>query len=315
MELRQFRYFIAVAEELHFTRAAQRLHIGQPPLSLQIQTIERELGVMLLKRTRRKVELTPAGELFLQEARLALMQASRAVETAKRAARGEIGTLRLSFITSAPLIEVFTRAIRSFRSSMPEVRLELKIRHSFEIIDDLLLDAIDLGLTRPAKHAVLPTSIKAIEVHRDRLMLVLPLDHPLSKEKKTGPIPISSLKSERFVLRPRGTGAAFYEQAFAMCAEAGFAPNVVQEAAETTTILGLVASGVGVTIAPQALQAIKVTNVAWRELAGADTDSRVLLIYNEKNTNPLRDQFIAGLMQTAPSAAPVRVHRQARSAH
>ena len=115
MELRQFRYFVAVAEELHFSRAAARLNIGQPPLSLQIQAIERELGVTLLKRNRRRVELTDAGRLFLAEARAALAQAAHAVSTAKRAARGEVGTLRLSFTTSAPLISVFTRAVRSFR--------------------------------------------------------------------------------------------------------------------------------------------------------------------------------------------------------
>ena len=117
MDLRQFRYFVAVAEELHFTRAATRLNIGQPPLSLQIQAIERELGVVLLKRNRRNVELTPAGHLFLQEARLALIQADRAVQTVTRAAHGEMGTLRLSFITSVPLVSVFTSAIRGYRTA------------------------------------------------------------------------------------------------------------------------------------------------------------------------------------------------------
>lgn len=293
MELRQFRYFVAVAEELHFTRAAERLHIGQPPLSLQIQAIERELGVMLLKRTRRKVELTPVGELFLKEARLALMQSARAVETAKRAARGEMGTLRLSFITSVPLIDIFTRAVRSFRATLPDVHLELKIRSSPDIIEDVLLNTIDLGFTRPALHTAMPSNVKAVEMHHDRLMLVIPVDHPLNKLK--GPIPISQLRSENFVLRPRGTGAGFYEQVFAICAEAGFTPNIVQEAIEATTTLGLVAAGVGVTVAPQALQAIRVHDVVWRELADAETDSRVYLIYNKSTVNPLRDQFIAGL--------------------
>jgi DNA-binding transcriptional LysR family regulator len=310
MELRQFRYFVAVAEELHFTRAAERLHIGQPLLSLQIQAIEQELGVTLLKRTRRKVELTPVGELFLQEARLALMQVSRAVDTAKRAARGEIGTLRLSFITSTPLIDTFTRTIRSFRLSMPEVHLELKIKHSAEIIDDVLLNTIDLGLIRPALHTILPSSIKSIEFHRDRLMLVLPRDHPLNK--KAGPIPVSKLESEPFVLRPRGTGAAFYEQVFAMCAEAGFTPNIAQSAAEATTILGLVASGVGVTIAPQALQAIRVNDVVWRQIANAETESQVLLIYNENSANQLRDRFIEGLILVGRTARGNGVRRQNR---
>lgn len=297
MELRQFRYFVAVAEELHFTRAAARLHIGQPPLSLQIQAIERELGVTLLKRTRRKVELTPVGELFLQEARLALMQASRAVDTAMRAARGEMGTLRLSFITSVPLVDVFTSAVRAFRLSLPQVHLELKIKATVDIIDDVLLNTIDLGFTRPSIETVLPTSIVGIPVYEDRLMVVLPIDHPLNK--KEGPISISELRSERFVLRPRGSGTGFYEQVFSICAEAGFSPQIAQEATEATTTLGLVAAGVGITVAPQALQSIKVHDVVWRELADAETRSQILLIYNRASTNPLRDQFIAGF-------APVR---------
>ena len=290
MDLRQFRYFVAVAEELHFTRAAERLNIGQPPLSLQIQAIERELGTTLLRRTRRKVELTPAGQLFLQEARLALLQASRAVEAVKRAARGEMGTLRLSFITSVPLVTVFTSALRAFRLALPDVHLELKVRSSMKIIDDVLLNTLDLGFTRPSIEAVLPATIAAIPVYEDRLMVVLPVDHPLNKEP--GPIPISKLKSERFVLRPRGSGAGFYEQVFSICAQAGFTPLIEQEAIEATTTLGLVAAGVGVTIAPQALQSILISDIVWRELADAETRSRILMIYNSTVSNVLRDRFI-----------------------
>ncbi|MDB5540809.1 MAG: LysR family transcriptional regulator [Devosia sp.] len=292
MELRQFRYFVAVAEELHFTRAAERLHIGQPPLSLQIQAIERELGVVLLKRTRRKVELTPVGELFLQEARMALMQASRAVDTAKRAARGELGTLRLTFITSVPLVDVFTRAVRAFRLALPDVHLELKIKPSVEIIDDVLLNTVDVGFTRPSIQTVMPSTVTAVPVYEDRLMAVLPIDHPLARTE--GPIPIKALRAERFVLRPRGSGTGFFEQVFTMCAEAGFTPNVTQETSEATTTLGLVAAGVGITIAPEALQSIKVHDVVWRELSDTDARSRIVLVYNKAASNPLRDHFIAG---------------------
>jgi DNA-binding transcriptional LysR family regulator len=291
MELRQFRYFVAVAEELHFTRAAQRLNIGQPPLSLQIKAIERELGVSLLKRTRRKVELTPAGALFLQEARLALLQAAHAVDTVVRAAKGEIGTLRLSFVTSAPLIDAFSGTIRSFRQSHPEVHLTLRSRSSEAIMDEVLLNTIDVGFTRPAIQWVAPPTIRAVPIYEDHLMVVLPLDHPLNRRE--GPIPISALRSENFVLRPRGSGTGFYEQVFNMCTEAGFVPNINQEAVEATTTLGLVAAGMGVTIAPRALQAIRVRDAVWRDLSDCDTRSRVLMIYNRSVTdNRLRDRFI-----------------------
>lgn len=292
MDLRQFRYFVAVAEELHFTRAAARLNIGQPPLSLQIQAIERELGVMLLKRTRRSVELTPVGALFLQEARLALLQAERAVETVTRAAKGEMGTLRLSFITSVPLVNFFTSAVRAFRSAYPHVHLELKSRSSVKIIDDVLLGTVDVGFTRPSISTVLPKGLAAIPVYRDNLMAVLPVDHPLNKDD--GPISIDQLKNEKFVLRQRGSGTGFYEQVFDICAQAGFSPQIAQEAVEATTTLGLVAAGVGVTIAPKALSSIYVHDVIWREIKDADTRSQIYLIHSNANTNPIRKKFVNG---------------------
>jgi len=290
VDLRQFRYFVAVAEELHFTRAAARLNIGQPPLSLQIQAIERELGVTLLNRTRRNVELTPAGHLFLNEARLALLQADRAVQTVTRAAKGEMGTLRLSFITSATIIEVFTGAVRAFRVASPDVHIELKSRTSVKIIDEVLLNTVDVGFTRPSISTVFPSSLKALPVYEDKLMLVLPLDHPLAGGSE--PIPIAELRNEKFVLRPRGSGTGFYEQVFDICAEAGFSPQIVQEAVEATTTLGLVAAGVGITIVPEALRTINVHGLVWREISDSNTASRIYLIYNSKNTNPIRERFV-----------------------
>lgn len=291
MDLRQFRYFVAVAEELHFTRAAARLNIGQPPLSLQIQAIERELGVTLLKRTRRNVELTPAGALFLKEARLALLQADRAVQTVTRAAHGEMGTLSLSFITSVPLVNVFTSAVRAFRLASPDVHLELKAQASVKIIDDVLLGTVDVGFTRPSISTVMPSALTVIPVYQDNLMAVLPVDHPLAHVE--GPIPISALNGEKFVLRPRGSGTGFYEQVFDMCAEAGYSPQIVQEAVEATTTLGLVAAGVGITIAPEALRSINVHDVVWRELSDANVVSRIYLIYHNGNVNPIRSRFVS----------------------
>lgn len=302
MDLRQFRYFVAVAEELHFTRAATRLNIGQPPLSLQIQAIERELGVTLLKRTRRKVELTPAGELFLAEARLVLMQADRAVETVTRAAKGEMGTLRLSFITSVPLVKAFTMAVKGFGAAYPHVHLNLKSRASVQIIEDVLLGTVDVGFTRPSIYSVLPHRLVTIPVYEDNLMAVLPVDHPLNAT--SGPLAIEQLKNEKFVLRPRGSGTGFYEQVFDMCAEAGFAPQIVQEAMEATTTLGLVAAGVGVTVAPQALSAINVHDVVWRGIAGTNVRSRIYLIRSTTNTNPVCDRFVKWFTPIE-TAAPV----------
>lgn len=291
MELRQFRYFVAVAEELHFSRAALRLHIGQPPLSLQIQSIERELGVILFKRDRRKVELTEAGRLFLIEARSALAQAQRAVDTAKRFARGETGTLRISFTTSAPLFPRFARAIRSFREANPEVYLELKIRTSKAILEALELEHLDVGFVRPATRTALPRGIAAMPLFKDRLMLVLPSSHPLTLYE--GPINLATLAEEDFLLRPARADGGFYEQVFGLCAEAGFTPRVVQEIQDTATAFGLVAAGLGVTIAPESLQAIRVPDIVWRDIDLQEAaESEVLLVHKNSTSSVLRDHFI-----------------------
>jgi DNA-binding transcriptional LysR family regulator len=292
VDLRQFRYFVAVAEELHFSRAAERLHIGQPPLSLQIQAIEQELGVMLLKRSRRRVELTEAGRVFLVEARAALAQAAHAVETAKRAASGHVGALSINFTTSAPLTSVFSRAIRAYHMAFPDVHLQLRIATSQATLDALALRKLDVGLIRPAAQAAMPAGLTAVPVYRERLMLVLPADHPLAD--LTAPVPGEALADEKFVLRARGTGAGFYEQVFQICAQAGFTPNVVQDAAETTTTLGLVAAGLGLSIMPASVRTIALENVVWRELAvGEEAVTSLLLVFNEagENNQP-RDHFI-----------------------
>ena len=299
MDLRQFRYFVAVAEELHFSRAAERLHIGQPPLSLQIQAIEQELGVMLLKRSRRRVELTEAGRVFLVEARAALAQAAHAIDTAKRAATGHVGKLSIHFTTSAPLTSVFTRAIRAYHTAFPDVQLELGIATSQHTLDMLALGKLDVGLIRPAAQAAMPLGLIALPVNRERLMLVLPEGHALADLKV--PVPIEALADQRFVLRRRGTGAGFYEQVFQMCAQAGFTPNVVQDAAETTTTLGLVAAGLGLTIMPASVALIQLENVVWRELAVGDAAlTSLLLVYNEASDNPQqRDHFIRTVREIA----------------
>lgn len=293
MDLRQFRYFVVLAEELHFTRAAQRLNIGQPPLSLQIQAIERELGTELLKRNRRKVELTEAGRLFLTEARAALLQAERAIETAKRAARGEVGTLRIGFTPSAPFAPAFTRAVHAYRLALPDVHLSLSLSRSAPLMDALRIGGIDVALIRPAAATPLPAEVTALPVLRDRLMLALPAQHRLAKQRQRS-VPIETLAEEPFVLRPRGPGAAFYEQVYELCGRAGFAPLLAQEAHEAPTILGLVAVGVGLSILPACFRAIQFPDVVWRDIAvDAEAVSTLLLVYNRKAAaTPQRSRFI-----------------------
>jgi DNA-binding transcriptional LysR family regulator len=280
MDLRHFRYFVAVAEELHFSRAARRLNITQPPLSKSIQETEHILGVTLLERTRRQVELTDAGRQFLDEARAVLAQAAHAIDTGKRIARGELGELRIGFTATGAYTPLFPRAVRAYRLAMPNVHLVLRYMTSGPMLESLLLGDLDVALIRPSSTLPLPPQLTAIPIVRDRLMLALHADDKLGKTK--GAVAVESLAEQPFVLRPRGIGASFYEQVYELCEMAGFTPHLAQEAHEAPTILGLVAAGIGVTILPASLQAIKVSDVVWRDLSATAgvVDSAVMLVFN-----------------------------------
>jgi DNA-binding transcriptional LysR family regulator len=278
MDLRHFRYFVAVAEELHFSRAAERLSISQPPLSKHIQEIERTLGVVLFERNRRRVELTIAGRLFLDEARLVLAQAERALATGRRIAQGEVGKLGIGFTATAAYTPLFPRAVRAFRQALPDVALSLSYMTTDVILDALMHGKLDLGLIRPSATLRLPDGIDALEIVRDRLMLAV---H--EGDIKTRPntrVPLESLRNANFILRPRGRGSSFYEQVYDLCGMAGFNPRISQAANEAPTVLGLVAAGLGVSILPASLQAIKVPDVAWRHLSArvGSLESRVYLV-------------------------------------
>jgi DNA-binding transcriptional LysR family regulator len=291
MELRHFRYFIAVAEELSFTKAARRLHISQPPLSQHVQEIERELGALLFRRNRSHVALTDTGRLFLDEARSVVQQASHAIDVAKRAGRGEVGVLRVGFTATAPFTHVFSAAIRAFRRELPGVRLNLEYSMTEPVIEALRSSELDVGFVRPMTNS-LPDDIETILVMTDRLMVVLHADHPLAASKQ--PIPIELLAKEPFVLRASGAHSGYYEQIYQCCTQAGFFPQIYQEAKEAATILGLVAAGLGVTILPASLSAIAVSGVTWHELQSqSEATSQVLLAFNgRENDTAQRAAFI-----------------------
>ena len=165
MELRHLRYFIAVAEELHFGRAAELLGISQPPLSQQIQALEQELGARLFERTNRRVELSEAGRLFLEEARLVLAQVDKAADVARRAQLGELGEMKIGFTSSAPFSTRIPRAIHAFRQAFPAVHLNLQEMSSKKVADALVDESIEIGLMRPLP---LPDSLRVQELFRER---------------------------------------------------------------------------------------------------------------------------------------------------
>ncbi|MCG8992037.1 LysR family transcriptional regulator [Laribacter hongkongensis] len=252
MELRHLRYFIAVAEELHFTRAAQRLNIGQPPLSQQIRALEQEIGASLFERTQRRVSLTPAGEHLLLRARAILADCDAAVAEAARIARGESGELRIGFTSSAPLMPLLSRLLQAFRASRPQVRLSLSELFTTRQFDALLHRELDVGLVRDTGLQV-PAGLALIPLQRDRLNAVLPSQHPLAHRPG---ISLAELAGEAFIAHPPQTGSGLRRLIRQLCHEAGFEPLIQQESTEAITQIGLVAAGMGVAILPEQLASV-----------------------------------------------------------
>ncbi len=289
MELRHLRYFIAVAEELHFTRAAERLHIGQPPLSHAIQVLEADVGARLLERTKRWVRLTEAGKLFLADARKILAMAEQAVETARRAERGETGELRIGFTYSTPLTPLFAEVINRYRQEFPLVTLTLHEMATMRQLDAIGERTLDLGFTRPPEVAV-PAGIKLTSLREDPLMLVLPTGHPLAAKAA---IEIRELEDESFVMYPPGAGTGIYPQILRLCRAAGFVPRIGQTAGEASTIIGLVAAGSGVTLLPASFDRIRMDGVCYRPITDRDATTMLLLAQRDGEHAPLIDAFVA----------------------
>ncbi|NKC31445.1 LysR substrate-binding domain-containing protein [Falsiroseomonas selenitidurans] len=264
MDLRHLRYFVALAEELHFTRAARRLGMAQPPLSQQIRALEAELATPLLERGTRRVALTEAGRMFLAEARATLAAAARAELVARRAGRGEIGELRIGLFASAPLLPAFTRAVLAFRARLPDVHLALSESPTLEQVDALRRGALDAGFLRCPSAETIPPEVAAVELLRERLVAMLRRDHPLAAE--AGPLPVAALRGQKLIFFARSVGTTLHAQLAALCHAAGFAPEITQTARENSTLIGLVAAGLGIAVVPESLAQIQVADVVHRPL-------------------------------------------------
>ena len=295
MELRHLRYFVAVAEELHFTRAAERLHIGQPPLSHAIQVLEADIGAQLFERSKRWVRLTEAGKLFLNDARRILALAEQAVETARRAARGEAGELRIGFTYSTPLTPLFAEVINRYRHHFPLVTLTLHEMATLRQLEAIGQRTLDLGFVRPPEVAV-PNGVQLTPLREDPLMVVLPEWHPLAAKPA---LAISELAELPFVMYPPGGGTGIYPQIFRLCRAAGFVPRVGQTAGEASTIIGLVAAGSGVSLLPSSFDRIRMDGVCYRPLLDAEATTMLLLAQRAGERSPLIDAFVALVTDTA----------------
>jgi len=295
MELRHLRYFIAVAEELHFGRAAQVLGISQPPLSQQIQALEQEIGARLFERTNRRVELSEAGRLFLQEARLVLAQVDKAADVARRAQLGELGELKIGFTSSAPFNSSIPQAIFAFRQAFPAVHLNLQEMSSTQVAESLVDESIQVGLMRPLP---LPDSLSVVELMREPLVAVLNAGHPLVKGSEHG-LHLAQLAEEPFVFFPRTYGSGLYAQLLNLARDAGFSPHFAQEAGEAMTIIGLVAAGLGVSVLPASYQRIRIDGVVYRTLLDQEAVTAVWLVQRKGQQTPMAKAFVELLTRKA----------------
>ncbi|MCW6031285.1 LysR family transcriptional regulator [Pantoea sp. JK] len=274
VELRHLRYFIAVAEELHFGRAAQRLNISQPPLSQQIQQLEQEIGAQLFTRTNRSVQITPAGALFLQDARGILLQVEQAARRAARVHTGQEGELRIGFTSSAPFTGLVSDALYQFRQRWPEVHIQMQENNTRQQLAPLHDDRLDLGVMR---NTPLPSDLQHRVLLREPLCAVVHWAHPLADAES---ISIQALANEPFVFFDPQGGTALYGEILALLHRYQIKPFITQEVGEAMTILGLVATGLGVSILPASFRRARLADVVWIPLQENDAISEVWLVWS-----------------------------------
>jgi DNA-binding transcriptional LysR family regulator len=298
MELRYLRYFIAVAEDLSFSRAAERLHVDQSALSRRIQDLEYELHVPLFTRTRHRVELTPAGGAFLLEARRLMTATEVAVETARRAARGEVGRLDIGYI-GALSDGLIPRLMRKFRTAFPQVAESLQHMRPARQIAALLSGQLHLGFVgqrNPEYEMQLTFEV----FRRDTMGVVLPVGHPLIGRKQ---LRLLSFAKERFVLMSRAGSPFHHDWLLKLCHEAGFQPDVVQEVEYAQTAVDLVAAGYGVAMFPATAQSRTRDDVAFCPLKGLPPYEHSVA-YRRGDESPTIQAFLSLLRQETGMPAP-----------
>jgi len=279
MELRHLRYFIAVAEEGHITRAAERLGIQQPPLSRQIKEIEREVDAQLFLRTARGVELTDAGRALLGEARAILANIDHAVETTRRTARGEQGQISVGVTPTGPFYPFVPRIIRAFREAYPRVSLTLEESPSPELVDHLRAEQIDAAFLRTP--IVDTGGLRIDPLLEEPMVVALPNGHALAQSHGDAALSVRDLASETFIVygrpqKPGQHGLGQYEAMIAACHAAGFSPRIGQEAPRISSTLSLVAVGLGICLIPASLARMNMDGVAFRPLKGTNQPKAIL---------------------------------------
>jgi len=289
--LRMMEQFIAVAEELHFHRAALRLNMSQPPLTHAIRKLEEDLGVTLIERGNRVLGLTPAGEMFVREARETLRQAEKTLIATVDVAEGRTGVLRLGYVGSA-LYGRLPDVIREFRASHPQVRLELREATTASQIAALRDGMLDIGILIPPLENA--EDVMKTRFDQDRLCMALPEDHPLSQRSN---LTLADLAAEPFILWPMDEGRSFHLQVIRLCASAGFVPMITQEAHGMHAVLSLVSVGGGVSVVPQSMSGFRGDQISYHPLFG--TEPEFELVLGHRHLSPCARAFL-DCAQTKP---------------
>lgn len=292
MELRHLRYFVTLAEELHFGRAAERLHIAQPPLSQQIRQLEGELGFELFYRTKRKVQLTEAGQVFLDEVQQIMRQLQQAIQVGRQTSRGEIGQLVVGFVSSAAY-NILPTILRTFRSCVPGVSIELHELTTDQQLEWLREGRMDVGLLRPA---VEENRFSCETIFQESLIVALPEGHLLGSQSN---VCLTSLANEPFILFPRILAPGLYDLIISLCQQAGFSPKVAQEAIQMQTIVSLVAAEMGVAIVPASLQNLQRIGVVYKTVQEPTPKVSIAMIWRKNETSPTVLRLVEIVKQAA----------------
>jgi DNA-binding transcriptional LysR family regulator len=288
MELRHLRYFLAVAETANFTKAAEMLGIGQPPLSQQVKALEQELDVVLFKRTARGAELTLAGRVFADEARRVLDDAQRAARAAQRAARGETGHLRVGFTGTAAFNERVSALIRKFREAYPDAELTLHEAASGVLLDEIEAGQLDVAIVRPERRVA--DVVQQHDWDDEPMFVALPVGHRLASRRR---IELAELIDEPFVQVPRAAGGTLFDDIVAACAAAGFEPRLAQPAPQMASAVTLVAAGLGISIVPKANTQVRVAGVVYRPIVARGLRARLALASRRDDPSAVVRNFLA----------------------
>src|ERR1700730_10754990 len=296
IEMRQFRQFVAVSEELSCSLCTDRWHMAQPPLTVTIRQIEEELGTLLIERTNRIARLTPAGRVFLEECKRTVIQAERAMVAARRAGAGLNGALRVTFVASAAR-ETLPPILRAFREQYPEIELMLTEAMTAQQVTKIQTDDADVGFVIPPLRDADGLSVEVLA--KNQMVAALPENHPLAQRQS---ISLSDLASEDWIIFPERQGPGLHERVLTACAQAGFVPRVGQQASQMDTIASLVAGGMGVALVTRIIATANRPGVVFRDLTGIGAPVEYELAIAYGRSTPLLDAFTA-VIHSRPSWA------------